>query len=137
MNREGRGEGFTLPASPAILMGYKENWMKALLWSLAAVMLGAGIWRWYARETVSEGDGVVHLQSEHEHFHLHVDLPPAMEIQPGDTLEILSMPKLRGSQTDGEVTYPSRVRLFKASWLKRNLTKRSSMLEINELVEHP
>ncbi|MBK9710685.1 MAG: hypothetical protein IPO81_05015 [Kouleothrix sp.] len=111
--------------------------MKALLWSLATVMVGAGMWRWYAHEIVDESDATVHLQSEHEHFHLHVDLPAGVEILPGDTLEIVSLPKLQGGQTDGEITYPSRVRLFRASWLKRNLIKRSSMLEINELVEHP
>ena len=26
--------------------------MKALLWSLATVMVGAGMWRWYAHEIV-------------------------------------------------------------------------------------
>jgi hypothetical protein len=93
--------------------------------------------RWYGHEIVSEGDATVHLQSEHEHFHLHVDMPPGLEIQPGDTLEILSMPDVPGGRTSGEISYPSRVRLFKASWLKRNLIKRSSMVEINELVEHP
>ena len=106
----------------------------AVLLTLAA---GYMLWRWYDREALSEGDGTVHLQSEHEHFHLHVDLPLGMEIRPGDTLEIVSVPDLPSGRTQGEITYPSRVRLFKASWLKRNLIKRSSMLEINELVEHP
>ena len=59
------------------------------------------------------------------------------ELRDGDTVEILSLPKLPGGRTQGEITYPSRVRLFKASWLRRNLVKSSSMLEINELVEHP
>jgi hypothetical protein len=61
-------------------------------WFLPLLALIAGaVWLWYRRETVLEGDGVVHLQSEHEHFHLHVDLPPGMEIEPGDTLEILTV----------------------------------------------
>lgn len=103
------------------------------------VLAGAALWallRWYRHEVAMEGDGTVHLQSEHEHFHLHVDLPPGMEVQAGDTLEILSLPKING-QTQGELVFPSRVRLFKASWLRRTLIKRSSLLEINELVEHP
>lgn len=106
----------------------------------SVLLLGAAIAllvRWYRAERVSEADALVHLQSEHEHFHLHVDLPPQLEIQPGDTLHILSKPPMEGSQTHGEIDYPSRVRLYKASWLKRNLIKRSSLLEINELVEHP
>ena len=111
--------------------------MKQFLALLLALSAGYMLWRWYDREALSEGDGTVHLQSEHEHFHMHVDLPPGMEILPGDTLEIVTVPDLPGGRTQGEITYPSRVRLFKASWLKRNLIKRSSMLEINELVEHP
>ena len=111
--------------------------MKTFLGMLLALVGGALLWRWYERETVSEADGTVHLQSEHEHFHMHVDLPPGMEIQPGDTLEVMSLPDLPGGRTQGEISYPSRVRLFKASWLRRNLVKSSSMVEINELVEHP
>ena len=111
--------------------------MKQFFGVVLALGVGLALWRWYTREVVSEADGTVHLQSEHEHFHMHVDLPPDMEIRPGDTLEIVSVPELPGGRTQGEITYPSRVRLFKASWLKRNLIKRSSMLEINELVEHP
>jgi hypothetical protein len=111
--------------------------MKQISAVLLAFAAGIVLWRWYAREVVSEADGTVHLQSEHEHFHMHVDLPAGMEIQPGDTVEIVSVPELPGGRTHGEITYPSRVRLFKASWLRRNLVKRSSMLEINELVEHP
>lgn len=106
--------------------------MSVALGGAGALALG----RWYGHEVVSEADATVHLQSEHEHFHLHVDLPPNMEIQPGDTLHILSLPPVDG-QTDGEITYPSRVRLHKASWLKRNLIKRSSLIEVNEIVEHP
>lgn len=105
-----------------------------ILAGIAAVILLA---RWYEREVVSEGEATVHLQSEHEHFHLHVDLPPNMEIQPGDTLHILTMPEVEGGRTQGEITYTSRVRLHKASWLRRTLVKRSSLVEINELVEHP
>lgn len=104
------------------------------------VLLGGvgaiGLARWYGREQTREADATVHLQSEHEHFHLHVDLPSDMVVQPGDTVEILSLPPVEG-ETHGEISYASRVRLHKASWLKRNLIKRSSMLEINELVEHP
>ena len=111
--------------------------MKQLFVVLFACAAGIALWRWYVREVISEADGTVHLQSEHEHFHMHVDLPSGMEIQPGDTVEILSLPDLPGGRTQGEITYPSRVRLFKASWLRRNLVKSSSMLEINELVEHP
>ncbi len=107
---------------------------------LTAVLLGiAGVllWRWFEREVVTEGEGVVRLQSEHEHFHMHVDLPPTMEIQPGDTLHVLEMPQIGGGQTSGEVTFRSPVRLHKASWLRRNLVMRSSLIEVNELVEHP
>ena len=111
--------------------------MKQFLGVLIALAAGYMLWRWYEREIISEADGTVHLQSEHEHFHMHVDLPRGMEIQPGDTVEILSLPALPGGRTHGEITYHSRVRLFKASWLRRNLVKSSSMLEINELVEHP
>lgn len=109
--------------------------MKRLLMALPALIAG-GLWLWYRREKVVEGEGLVHLQSEHEHFHLHVDLPPGMEIEPGDTLEVLTVPQTRG-QTHGEITYPSRIRLTKASSLRRELVKRSSLVEINELVEHP
>lgn len=96
-----------------------------------------GLWRWYEREVLTEGDGMVRLQSEHEHFHFHVDLPAGMEIQPGDTLEIMTLPETDGGRTMGEITYPSRIRLYKASWLRRTLTKQSSLIEVNELVEHP
>jgi hypothetical protein len=65
---------------------------------------GALLARWYRQEVVSEADATVHLQSEHEHFHMHADLPPGMEIQPGDTLEILSIPHLPGGRTTGEIT---------------------------------
>lgn len=106
---------------------------------LSAGLLAAGaylLWRWYERETQCEVEGVVHLQSEHEHFHLHVDLPPGFEIQPGDTVEIMQMPTING-QTHGEITYMSPIKLSKASWLRRTLIKRSSLIEVNELVEHP
>lgn len=96
-----------------------------------------GLWRWYKREVLTEGDGLVRLQSEHEHFHFHVDLPPGMEVQPGDTLEIVSLPNTDNGRTLGEITYPSRILLYKASWLRRYLTKSSSLIEVNELVEHP
>lgn len=111
--------------------------MKKLVGLLMAGVGMAALVQWYRREVLTEGDGVVHLQSEHEHFHMHVDLPPGMEIEPGDTLEIMSLPRLQGRHTQGEISYPSRVRLYKASWLRRNLVKRSSLIEVNELVEHP
>jgi hypothetical protein len=101
------------------------------------VLVAAGLIAWYRREVVTEGDGAVRLQSEHEHFHLHVDLPAGMEIKPGDTVEVLNMPEVSNGQTHGELTFPSRIRLYRASWLRRNLVKRSSLLEVNELVEHP
>lgn len=110
--------------------------MRRLLGIACIAAVVALVVRWYAREVLTEGDGMVHLQSEHEHFHMHVDLPVGMEIQPGDTLEVVSLPRVQG-QTHGEVSYPSRIKLYKASWLKRNLIKRSSLLEVNELVEHP
>lgn len=110
--------------------------MKRVLQGLALGVAVVALVRWYRQEVISEGDATVHLQSEHEHFHLHVDLPPGMEIQPGDTLEILSLPQVEG-ETRGEISYPSRVRLYKASWLRRKLVKSSSLIEINELVDHP
>lgn len=106
---------------------------------LVAGLLAAGaylLWRWYERETLSVTEGTVRLQSEHEHFHLHVDLPPEHEIQPGDTVEIVDMPNVQG-HTHGEIVYTSPVKLYKASWLRRTLIKRSSLVEVNELVEHP
>lgn len=105
----------------------------AALAGLTAILL----WRWYQREVVAEGEGLVRLQSEHEHFHMHVDLPSTMEIQPGDTLHVLTMPEVPRGQTQGEITFQSPVRLYKASWLRRNLVMRSSLIEVNELVEHP
>lgn len=111
--------------------------MRRLLLVLLLGVAGAALIAWYRREVLREGDATVCLQSEHEHFHLHVDMPPGMEIQPGDTVEIISLPRLDGSETHGEITYPSKVRLYKASWLKRNVVKSSSLAEINELVEHP
>lgn len=103
-----------------------------------ALMAAAGglLWRWYEHETLREGEGTVRLQSEHEHFHFHVDLPNGWEIQPGDTVEILAMPNVNG-HTHGEITFSSPVRMYKASWLRRTLIKRSSLIEVNELVEHP
>jgi hypothetical protein len=104
---------------------------------LLAVVVFALV-RWYQHEQVFEADATVHLMSEHEHFHLHVDLPPHLKVEPGDTLHILSIPKLDAGRTNGgEVTYESRVRLHKASWLQRHLIRNSSLVEINELVEHP
>lgn len=109
----------------------------ANLWRLI-VLCGGGLalWLWYRRETIHEGEALVHLQSEHEHFHLHVDLPPGLEIEAGDTLEVLETPRRYG-QTTGEISYASRVRLIKASSLRRELVRRSSLIEVKELVEHP
>ncbi|WP_322494032.1 hypothetical protein [Chloroflexus sp.] len=107
---------------------------------LALAALGAAAFalhKWYNREVLLEGEGFVRLQSEHEHFHFHVDLPPGMEIQPGDTLEIMHLPPTEDGRTNGEICYRSPIRLYKASWLRRFLTKKSSLVEINELVEHP
>ncbi len=93
--------------------------------------------RWYYYEEIIETEGTIHLQSEHEHFHFHVDLPSHLEVQPGDTLEILSLPDLPEGRTNGEVTYNSPVRLHKASALQRYLIKNTSLIEVNEIVEHP
>jgi hypothetical protein len=106
---------------------------------LAAGLLAAAgylLWRWYERETLTVTEATVRLQSEHEHFHLHVDLPPGFEIQPGDTVEIISMPTING-QTHGEIVFSSPVNFYKASWLRRTLIKKSSLVEVNELVDHP
>ncbi|MBX0326369.1 hypothetical protein K2Z83_01505 [Oscillochloris sp. ZM17-4] len=111
--------------------------MKKLSALALTAATGVALWQWFERETLREGEATVYLQSEHEHFHLHVDLPPGMEIQPGDTLEIVDMPKVPSGQTQGEMSYRSPVKLFKASWLRRTLIKRSSLVEVNELVEHP
>jgi len=110
--------------------------MRTLVGLGLTIAAGALLWRWYEHETLREGEGTVRLQSEHEHFHFHVDLPNGWEIQPGDTVEILSMPNVNG-HTHGEIVYSSPVRMFKASWLRRTLIKRSSLIEVNELVEHP
>jgi hypothetical protein len=111
--------------------------MKRFLSAIVFGVLVALLIRWYERETIAEGEGIVRLQSEHEHFHMHVDLPDAMEIEPGDTLHVLTMPDVPRSETHGEITYTSPIRLYKASWLRRNLVKSSSLIEVNELVEHP
>jgi hypothetical protein len=110
--------------------------MRKILVAGALAAAGYLLWRWYERETLTETEGTVRLQSEHEHFHLHVDLPAGYEIQPGDTVEILAMPRLNG-QTHGEIVYSSPIKLYKASWLRRTLIKKSSLIEVNELVEHP
>lgn len=95
-----------------------------------------GLKRWYKREVTTEAEGMIHWQREHEHLHLHVDLPPGLEIEAGDTLDILTPIQHQG-ETQGEISYPSRVRLRKASWLKRTLIQRSSLIEVKELVDHP
>ncbi|NJK80784.1 MAG: hypothetical protein HC893_09100 [Chloroflexaceae bacterium] len=110
--------------------------MRVLLSGIILGAASAALWRWYNHQTTQEGEATVHLQSEHEHFHLHVDLPTGMEVQPGDTVIIESLPQIEGD-THGEIAYISKVRLQKASWLRRNLIKQSSLVEIGELVEHP
>ncbi|NJN17779.1 MAG: hypothetical protein HC822_16655 [Oscillochloris sp.] len=110
--------------------------MRKLIGTALLFAAGYGLWRWFESETLIEGQGTVHLQSEHEHLHLHVDLPIGWQIEPGDTVEIVDLPNLQG-YTQGEVVYNSPVRLLKASWLRRTLIKRSSLVEVNELVEHP
>lgn len=112
--------------------------MTTILIILLVGVLAYALFRWYSYEYVIEGEATVHLQSEHEHFHFYTDLPPHMEIQPGDTLHILSLPdNLDAGRTDGAIVYQSKVRLHKASWLQRVLTKSSSILEVSELVDHP
>jgi|GEM_PF-1151075 hypothetical protein len=81
---------------------------------LAVTVLGVAAFllhKWYNREVLLEGEGFVRLQSEHEHFHFHVDLPPGMEIQPGDTLEIMHLPPTEDGRTNGEICYRSPIRL--------------------------
>lgn len=92
---------------------------------------------WYKYEQVLFGEATVHLQSEHEHFHLHVDMPPHMEVKTGDTVHILKMPDLADGRTEGEMSYTSPVRLHRVSWLQRVLIKNSSLMEVVELVDHP
>ena len=69
--------------------------------------------RWYTHEHVVEGRATVAWQSEHVHLHLHlhlhVDLSSDMEVQAGDTMELLEQPP--EPYTDGEVEYASDVRL--------------------------
>lgn len=107
---------------------------KVVITTLGAVATLA-LSRWYGQEQVREGTAKVAWQSEHAHLHLHVDLPPGMAVQAGDTLEILQMPAQ--TYTDGEEIYTSGVRLHKASWLRRQVIERSSLIEVKEIVEHP
>lgn len=112
--------------------------MNAILILIALVAVFYVLLRWYQHEVIVDTQGTVRLQSEHEHFHLHLDLPDEIVIQPGDTVHILEMPSLDDGRTDGgEVTYDSPVRLHKASSFARFLTKSSSIVEVNELVDHP
>lgn len=112
--------------------------MQLLLILLVLGVLIVALVRWYQYEVIVDGEATVHLQSEHEHFHLHVDLPEHMTVEPGDTLHILNIPPLENGRTrEGEMSYQSPVRLHKASWLSRYLTKSSSIVEVSELVDHP
>jgi hypothetical protein len=105
---------------------------------MAIVLIVALLILWYRHTTTVEEEATIRLQSEHEHFHLHVDLPAHIKIRPGDTVEILTMPDLDSGRTaGGEITYQSRVRLYRASWLQSYLIRNSSLIEVNELVEHP
>jgi len=107
---------------------------KLLLAALGATA-AAALSRWYTHEYVREATVPVQWQSEHAHLHLHVELPPDMEPKAGDTLEILQLPGQM--YTDGEETYTSDVRLHKASWLRRQVIERSSLMEVKEIVDHP
>jgi len=49
----------------------------------------------------------------------------------------MHLPPTEDGRTSGEICYRSPIRLYKASALRRFLTKKSSLVEINELVEHP
>ena len=111
--------------------------MTLLLILVLLVIAIYALMQWYRYEEVLEGEATIHLQSEHEHFHFHVELPSHMEIEPGDTLHILSMPEqeLDAGRTTGEITYESKVRLTKASWLQRQLVRSSSLMEVTELIE--
>ena len=104
---------------------------------LVAVLSIIGLLIWYRHETIIEANATILLQSEHEHFHFHVNMPPNMKIEPGDTLHILTVPELDTGRTEGEISYESPIRLRKASWLQRHLIKSSSLIEVNEIVEHP
>ncbi len=108
--------------------------------TITAVLLGAAAFslsRWYGHETVAEGTANVSLQSEHAHFHFHVDMPQGMEVEAGDTVEVIDVPEIPASETHGELTYTSPVRLYKASWLRRQLIERTSLIEVKEIVDHP
>jgi hypothetical protein len=103
---------------------------------LLLAVIVVGLVMWYRHEVIIDTEATVRLQSEHEHFHMHVELPPDITIQPGDTVHILSVPDLDTGRTeDGEMSYHSKVRLHKASWLQRQLTKNSSLVEVTELLE--
>jgi magnesium-protoporphyrin IX monomethyl ester (oxidative) cyclase len=47
--------------------------MKRVLAFVLLMLAGFVLVRWYRREAVVEAETTVHLQSEHEHSHLHVD----------------------------------------------------------------
>lgn len=112
--------------------------LEAIVFLMGVGLLGYILVWWYQYEVVIDGEATVHLQSEHEHFHFHVDLPPNMDVQPGDTVHILNLPELEDGRTrNGELSYTSPVRLHKASWLNRHLIKSSSILEVSEIVDHP
>ncbi len=111
--------------------------MKQLLSGLLLASGAALLAWWYRREVLYTTSATIRLQSEHEHFHLHVDLPDGLEIEPGDTIHVLRTPEVPAGQTHGEISYESPVHLYKASWLRRVLVKNSSLVEVNELVDHP
>lgn len=109
--------------------------MNKLALAAAVGAAAVALSRWYTHEHVVEGRANVAWQSEHAHLHLHVDLPSDMEVQAGDTMELLEQPP--EPYTDGEVEYASDVRLYKASWLRRQVIERTSLIEVKEIVEHP
>jgi hypothetical protein len=108
--------------------------MPFVLVAAAAVLLVL----WYRHVRVIDTEATIRLQSQHEFFYLHVDLPKHLQIQPGDTVHVINVPELETGRTDeGEISYHSPVRLYKASWLQRFLIRNSSLVEVSELVDHP
>ena len=95
------------------------------------------VW-WYKQVRVIDTEATIRLQSQHDFFYFHVDLPSNLQIEPGDTVHVTHVPELDTGRTDdGEITYQSPVRLYRASWLQRFLIRNSSLVEVSELVDHP
>lgn len=103
---------------------------------LVLIVTGAGLWWWYNTTRVIDTEATIRLQSQHDYFYFHVDLPDNIQVQAGDTVHIINVPDLDTGRTDaGEMTYHSPVKLYKASWLQRHLIRRSSLVEFTELIE--